>query len=105
MACARRGAQGEHETETTRGMNKIHRDLTTMVDGDDGARDETDMKVMIVTIKMRVLRMVIMIMTVTMIMILFRWPQFLDASQFFNRIRRGRTSILDPFTSSSRKDA
>ena len=49
-------------------MNKIHRDLTTMVDGDDGARDETDMKVMIVTIKMRVLRMVMMAMMTTMMM-------------------------------------
>ena len=57
--------------------------------------------ILVVTIIM----MVIMIMTVTMIMILFRWPQFLDASQFFNRIRRGRTSILDPFASSSKKDA
>ena len=68
VACARRGAQREQEAETTRRTNKINRDLTTMIDGDNGDRNETDMKVMIVTIKMRVLRMVMMPMMTTMIM-------------------------------------
>ena len=69
----------------------------------------TLMMMMIILLKgmlmVTTIMMVMMIMTVTMIMIIFRWPQFPDVSQFFNRIRRGRTSILDPFTSSSKKDA